>query len=86
MKHDVYLYFKLFGLTQDSDGNPVGIKMTIGSTNRDMPYSEIMSMTTDDEVKKKILSMIPFTNNKIEPKDMVIITPEEYDREYKDDE
>lgn len=81
MKHDVFLYLKIFGLAQDTDGNPdfAGLKMTIGSTDKDIPYSEIMNRTTN-EVKRAILKLIPFQN--IQPKDMIIITPEEYERDY----
>ena len=81
MKHDVSLYFKVLGAAQDKDGNPAyaGMKITIGSTDKNIPYSEIVKKTTDN-VKRLILNPIPFDG--IKPKDMIVITPEEYEREY----
>lgn len=88
MKHDVFLYFKVLGLIQDETGDPdyVGIKFPIGSTDNDIPYSEIIKKTTD-EAKKSILDYVSklFSSKTIKLEDMVIITPQEYEQDYENE-
>jgi hypothetical protein len=84
MKHDVYLYFKIYGLARDKYGNPdyAGAMMMIGSTDKEIPYSYIVSKTTT-KVKQEILKFFPFKG--LKPQDLVVITPEEYTRDYEND-
>lgn len=85
MKRDVWLYFKVFGLAEDKNGNPdyAGLKMTIGSTERDVKYSELIAKTTD-AVKENIAKILPFKG--VKASDIQIITPEEYARDYGDED
>ena len=83
MKHDVYLYLKVFGLAVDENGKKdyAGTKICIGKSDRDIPYWELTAKTTDF-AKEVLTKMLPVEG--IKASDLTVITPEEYARNYGD--
>lgn len=46
MKHDVYLYLKVFGLACDENGKKdyAGIRICIGRSDKNIPYAELIAI------------------------------------------
>lgn len=88
-RYDVNLYFKVFGLAEREDGNPdyAGMKLCIGQSNEEIPYSALKERVLSvPEWKNKILRIVHLDGTKIKAEDIEMINPEEYDRDYGDDD
>lgn len=89
LKCDVCLYFKVFGLGQDENGKPcyAGMKINLGRAKKNVPYSEIQKkVVAIPNWKEQILHFVHLDTVDIKPENIDIITPEEYDRDYGDDQ
>lgn len=67
------------GLACDDQGNPcpVGAQITIGEALKEVPYEELAKDVKIDAVASML---------KVDPEEVTIITPEEYDERYGDEE
>lgn len=77
------IYFRVKDLAIDEAGRhcPAGMCLDLGQINREIPYEKIASNID----KEKILKYLMLTD-KVSPEDMEIITPDEYQREFGDDD
>lgn len=75
--------FEVDGLGEDEEGNPVptGLAMTLGETEKQIDYQEFAKNISIEGVLKSIC-----LDGIVKPEDVRIITPEEYDEKYGDDE
>jgi len=67
------------GMAYDEQGNPssIGMQITIGESLEKIPYEELTKNIKIDAVASML---------KVDPEEITIITPEEYDERYGDDE
>lgn len=88
-KNDVCIYFKVFGMAEDEKGKPswAGMKLSIGHASKDVPYSDIQKRVLSvPDWKKEILCLTHLETIGIKPENIELITPEEYERDYGDDD
>ena len=75
--------FEINGLAEDEHGNPApaGLAMSLGETEKQVDYQELTKNIN-------IHSVLELTclNGFVRPEDVKIITPEEYDEKYGDEE
>lgn len=82
-------YFKVFGLAHDEQGNQTyaGLKMDLGETKAGVTYQMLV-----DNVKKvpdwktQFIKMLHLNVAGVKESDIELITPEEYEKDYGDDE
>ena len=79
---ELTIYLKIFGLAEDEDGNDAyaGVKIGLGEVSKLPPYDEIAR-----SIKKEALPNLICMQGLVKPEDIVIITPEEYERDYGDE-
>ena len=79
----VRICLEINGLGEDEQGNPcpAGAQITLGETELNIDYHEL----TKDLNIPGILKMM-FLDAKFRPDDVRVITPEEYDERYGDEE
>lgn len=79
----VIIYLEIDGLGEDEQGNPcpAGVKINLGETKQNIDYHEL----TKDLNIPGILKMM-FLDASFRPDDVRVITPEEYDERYGDEE
>lgn len=77
--NEVAIYFEIWGLATDEDGNPdyAGMKIKLGEIEKEIDYKEL----TKNINIKGILEMA-LLERIVEEKDTRIITPEEYKEKY----
>lgn len=70
------------GIAEDKDGNPcpAGIAITVGETEKEIPYEKLAANLNIPEVLK-----LAWLDGVATPDDVTIITPEQYDEKYGDD-
>ncbi len=71
------------GLAEDEFGNkcPAGVQISLGETDKQIDYNELTkNINIEGLLKTMCLDEV------VCPEDVKIITPEEYDREYGEDE
>ena len=75
--------FEIDGLGVDEGGNPApaGLAMTLGKTEKKVDYQEFAKNISIESVLKTVC-----LDGIVKPEDVRIITPEEYDEKYGDDE
>lgn len=82
----ITIYFKVFGLAEDENGNPdwCGIKTELGTfaPGKEIPYSELVKKVNLSD----LLAFVCLDKIGLGETDAEIITPEEYERDYGDDE
>lgn len=71
--------FEIAGMAADENGNPApaGLQITLGESIKEIPYEEL--------IKSADLEAIAVMFH-AKPEDITIITPQEYDERYGDDE
>lgn len=83
-------YFKIFGLAQDANGNPAyagmsadfGVEAKLGVT-----YSDIIKPITDcPNWRQQAIKLLHLEKAGIKESDIQFITPEEYIRDFNDEE
>ena len=67
--------FEIAGMAADENGNPkpAGLQITLGESLKEIPYEELMKSADIEAIA------VMFNVN---PEDITIITPEEYDERY----
>lgn len=77
--HKANIYFEIAGMAQDEQGNPnpVGVKVSIGESLEEIPYDTLTHNLNVGAIAKTL---------DVQPEDVAIITPEEYDERYGDKE
>ena len=77
------VFFEIDGLAEDEHGNPdpAGLAMTLGETEKQVDYQEFVQNINIDGVLKLVC-----LDGIVRPETVRIITPEEYDEKYGDDE
>lgn len=75
--------FEIDGLVEDEHGNPApaGLAVFLGETERPFDYQALTESTSIENVLKLVC-----LDNIVKLEDVKIITPEEYDEKYGDDE
>ena len=75
--------FEINGLGMDEEGNPapVGLGMVLGETEKKIDYWEFARNISIEGVLR-----VTCLDGIVKPEDVRIITPEEYDEKYGDDE
>lgn len=75
------IFFEINGLAEDEHGDPApaGLAMTLGETEKQIDYQEFVQNISINSVLK-----LACLNNTVNPEDVRIITPEEYDEKYGD--
>lgn len=75
--------FEIDGLAEDEHGDPApaGLAMTLGETEKQVDYQEFVQNISIDGVLKFVC-----LDGIVRPEDVRIITPEEYDEKYGDEE
>lgn len=71
------IYFEIAGMAQDEQGNPkpVGVKVSIGESLEEIPYDTLTHNLNISAIAKTL---------NVQPEDVAIITPEEYEERYGD--
>ena len=71
------IYFEVAGMVQDEHGNPslVGVKVSIGESLKEIPYDVLTHNLNLNAIAKTL---------NVQPEDVAIITPEEYEERYGD--
>lgn len=88
LKRDICLYFKVFGLGQDEDGKPcdAGMKIDLGRAKKEVSYEELQKkVLSTPDWREQVLRFAHLNEAEIKTKDIALITPEEYERDYGDD-
>ena len=69
------IYFEIAGMAQDEQGNPkpVGVKVSIGESLKEIPYNKLTHNLNVSAIAKTL---------NVQPEDVAIITPDEYDERY----
>ena len=77
--HKANIYLEIAGMAQDEQGNPqpVGVKISIGESKKEIPYDELTHNLNISAIAKTL---------DVQPEDVAIITPEEYEERYGDEE
>jgi len=82
---EIAIYMKVFGLGIDENGNKdyAGVKLSMGEFKEgsEIPYEELIKKVHIDELPK-----ILHLDGIIKSEDIEIITQEEYDRDYGDED
>ena len=82
---EIAIYMKVFGLAEDEQGNKdyAGMKLSMGEfkSGHEIPYDELIKKVHPEELPK-ILGI----DGIIEADSIEIITQEEYDRDYGDED
>ena len=75
--HKANIYLEIAGMARDDQGNPkpVGVKISIGESLKEIPY-DILTHNLNLNAIAKTLD--------VQPEDVAIITPEEYEERYGD--
>lgn len=75
--------FEIDGLAEDEHGDPApaGLDITFGEAEKQVDYQELVQNISIDGVLKFVC-----LDGIVRPEDVRIITPEEYDEKYGDDE
>ena len=81
--HKVRICLEINGVAEDDQGNPcpAGLQITLGETDEEIPYEEL---TKDLDISKLLAGA--GLSSFAKPEDVTIITPEEYDERYGDEE
>ena len=79
----VRICMEIDGLSRDEQGNPCpcGLEIELGETEQTIDYKEL----TKDLDVQEILNMT-FLGGRVKPENVRVITPEEYDERYGDEE
>lgn len=86
---ELNLYFKVFGLGEDENGNPdwAGMKLDLGEAIDGITYTDIRAKVESiPDWRKQLLEFTHLDSAGINPEKVEIITPEEYERDYGDDD
>jgi hypothetical protein len=81
--------FRIKGLAKDEDGNPCDAGMQISLGETDKPYVSLPSIdyeTLANSINKEKLLEFICMDGVVSADDLEIITPEEYDKEYDDND
>ena len=70
-----------FGIDEEGKPAPVGLAMALSETERQVDYQELTSAIKIDGVLK-----MTCLDGIVKPEDVKIITPEEYEEKYGDDD
>lgn len=75
--HKANIYLEIAGMAQDDQGNPrpVGVKISIGKALKEIPYDKLTHNLNINAIAKTL---------SVQPEDVSIITPEEYEERYGD--
>ena len=81
--HKVRVCFEIDGIAEDEQGNlcPAGAQMVLGETEKEFSYEEL---TANINIPAFLASI--GLSNIAKPEDVRIITPQEYDERYGDEE
>lgn len=77
--YEANIYLEIAGMAQDDQGNPrpVGAKISIGESLKDIPYEELTHNLNVNAIAEML---------NVKPEAITIITPEKYDEGYGDRE
>lgn len=77
--YEANIYLEIAGMAQDDQGNPrpVGAKISIGRSLKEIPYEELTHNLNVNAIAEML---------NVQPEDIAIITPEEYEERYGDKE
>ena len=75
--HKANIYFEIAGMAQDDQGNPkpVGVKISIGESLEEIPYDTLTHNLNVNAIAQTL---------NVQPEDVAIITPDEYEERYGD--
>ena len=71
--------FEIAGMAADENGTPApaGLQIVLGESVKEWPYEDLMKHHPTDALARLL---------NVKPEDVTIITPEEYDERYGDEE
>ena len=71
--------FEIAGMAEDENGNPApaGLQITLGESLKEIPYEELKKSADIEAIAVMF---------HVKPEDITIITPQEYDERYGDEE
>lgn len=81
--YKVRVCFEIDGIAEDEQGNPcpAGLQITIGESEKEIPYEELIA---DIDIPAMLRGV--GLGSIVKTEDVRVITPEEYDERYGDEE
>lgn len=86
---NVCFYFKVFGLAHDEQGKPdyAGLKMDLCEAKTGITYQMLVdNVKKAPDWKTQFIKMLHLNVAGVKESDIELITPEEYEKDYGDDE
>ena len=82
--NEIKIYLEIKNLAVDENGNrcPAGIQVSLGETEKEIDYVEL----TKNVNLEGLLNMAALDELGVKLEDVKVITPEEYEAKYEDDE